>query len=85
MQAMNNVCQFPRHAAPAPNVFVSPVLRPFFVTISFEGERHELNVLAFKSCDAISNAFAMLFGGEYETPDAVRVKVRPASILPRAA
>lgn len=86
MQTMNNVCQFSRHsAAPAPAVFVSPVLRPFFVTISFGAERHELNVLAFKSCDAISSAIDLFFDGEYEMPDAMSIKARPANVLTRAA
>lgn len=85
MQTMNNVCQFSRHsAAPAPAVFVSPVLRPFFVTLSFGVERHELNVLAFKSCDAISCALDLFFDGEYEMPEAMSIKARPANVL-RAA
>ena len=85
MKTMNNVCQFPRPSAPlAPAVFVSPVLRPFFVTLSFGAERHELNVLAFKSCDAISSALDLFFDGEYEMPDAMSIKARPANVL-RAA
>lgn len=86
MQTMNNVCQFSRHAvAPSPVVFVSPALRPFAVSLYFNGERHVLNVLAFKSCDAICSAVELFFDGEYEMPDGMKIDAQPANVLPRAA
>ncbi len=63
---------------------VSPMLRPYSVTITIGREIHELHVLAFKSCDAIASAIDLFFDGEYEMPDAMSVKAHPANVL-RAA
>lgn len=87
MQTMNNICQFSRHsAAPAPVVFVSPVLRTFAVSFRFAGELHEINVLAFTSCDATCSAIDMFFDGDEEMPvGGLEIKVSPINAVPRAA
>lgn len=87
---MNNIHPLFRPAlapfAPAA-VRVSPALRPFAVSITIGGTKHELNVRAFTSCDAISNAFDIFFDGGDETmPEGgMRVEVAPVHLLPRAA
>ena len=70
--------------APVADVQVSPRLRPYSVTITIGREVHELNVLAFKSCDAVCNAIDLFFDGEYEMPDSMSIKARPSNVL-RAA
>lgn len=80
-----SVVQIFREFAEAINqVHVSPMLRPFAVTITIGRQVHELHVLAFKSCDAISSAIDIYFDGEYEMPDEMSIKARPANVL-RAA
>lgn len=82
-----NVCQFSRHsAAPAPAVFVSPTLRPFAVSFQFAGQLHEINVLAYTSCDATCSAIDMFFDGTEEMPvGGLEIRVSPINVLPRAA
>lgn len=83
---MSNVLpMFRGQGSLASPVAVSQMLRPYRVTIAFNGERHELNVLAFKSCDAICSAIELFFDGEYEMPDGMRIDAQPANVLPRAA
>ena len=65
-------------------VGVSPALRPFAVTMTFDGQCHEITVLAFKSCDAICYAIDTYFDGSDEMPDGMTVKASPANLL-RAA
>ena len=74
----------PLFREPAAEVLVSPMLRPVCVTITIGREVHELHVLAFKSCDAISSAIDLFFDGEYEMPDEMSIKAHPANVL-RAA
>ena len=67
----------------ATDVLVSPC-RPYSVTLRFGGKRHDMHVLAFKSCDAIANALDLLFDGEFEMPDGMQISAHPANVL-RAA
>lgn len=84
---MNNVHPIFRTAAVPiahAHVKVSPAKRPFKVSITIGGEAHELNVLAFTSCDAICNAIDIFFDGEEPMPvDSLRIEV--TSMLLRAA
>lgn len=79
---MNTI--LPSFRKPAADALASPMLRPFSVSLSFDGERHDLHILAFKACDAISNALDLFFDGEYEMPDSLSIKAHPANVL-RAA
>ena len=82
---MNNVLPMLQGIRNAQNeVRISPMLRPYIVTMTINSERHEINVLAFKSCDAICNVIDMYFDGEYEMPDSMSIKESPANVL-RAA
>lgn len=73
--------------APAPAVRVSPALRPFAVTLTIGGTKHELSVVAFTSCDAISRAFDAFFddGDETMPEGGMKVEVAPVHLLPRVA
>lgn len=72
--------------APAPAVKVSPVMRPFAVSIRIDGKLHELNVLAFTSCDAICNAIDIFFDGDDAMPaDGMKIEASPLNLLPSAA
>ena len=69
-----------------PSVSPASALRPFAVSFRFAGQLHELNVLAFTSCDATCNAIDIFFDGSDEMPaGGLDIKVRPLNILPRAA
>lgn len=87
---MNNVHQLFRPAiaqfAPAPAVKVSPVMRPFAVFIRIAGKTHELNVLAFTSCDAICTAIEIFFDGDDPMPSSgLQIEAHPINFLPSAA
>ena len=83
---MNNIRPFFRSAsAPAP-VKVSPVLRPFSVSIRAGSQPHVVNVLAFTSCDAICSAIDIFFDGNEPMPaDGLEVSAHPMNLLPSAA
>lgn len=79
---MNTI--LPSFRKPAADALASPMLRPFSVSLSFDGERHDLHILAFKACDAVASALDMFFDGECEMPDGMNVKASPDNVL-RAA
>lgn len=86
---MNNVHPLFRDAlapfAPAP-VKVSPVLRPFAVSIRIAGKPQTINVLAFTTCDAICNAIDIFFDGDEPMPaDGLEIEAHPLNLLPSAA
>lgn len=88
---MNNVhplfCTALAPFAPAPApVNISPVPRPFAVSIRADGKTETINVLAFTSCDAICNAIDIYFDGEEPMPaDGLGIEATPLNLLPRAA
>lgn len=87
---MNNVHPLFRAAiaplSPAPAVKVSPVMRPFAVSIRIAGKPQEINVLAFTSCDAICNAIDIFFDGDEPMPaDGLEIEAHPINVLPSAA
>ena len=67
----------------ATDVLVSPC-RPYSVTLHFDGKRHDMHVLAFKSCDAIATVLDLMFDGDQEMPESMSIKAHPANVL-RAA
>jgi hypothetical protein len=87
---MNNVHSLFRQAlapyAPAPAVKVSPVLRPFAVSIRTNGKPEQVNVLAFTTCDAVCKAIDIFFDGEEAMPtEGLSIEAHPINILPHAA
>lgn len=66
-------------------VSVSPTLHAFDVRIWINGELHELNVMAFTSCDAITKAIDIYFDGEEAMPEGLEISARPYGQIPRAA
>jgi len=68
------------HIAPP----IAPTLRPFEVSITIDGETHELNVLAFTSFDAVARAINIFFDGDEPMPsDGLRIEA--TRMLPKAA
>lgn len=60
--------------------------RPFAVRFTIGAEVHDLNVIAFTSCDAICMAIDIFFDGEDNVPvDGMKVDVHPINVLPSAA
>ena len=61
-----------------------PSLKPFCVSIRFNGQTRELNTLAFTACDATTRAIDLYFDGEEVMPDDLRVEAKPMNLLPAA-
>lgn len=72
-------------ASVAPRQRQKPSLKPFCVSIHFNGEDHELNTVAFTACDAITRAIDIFFDGEEAMPDDLRIEAQPMNLLPAAA
>jgi len=63
----------------------SPALRPFSVMFRFGGKSHDVQVLAFTSCDATCTAIDTFFDGDDEMPvGGMTITVHPIN-TPRVA
>lgn len=49
-------------------------LKPFSVCLTFNGQAHELNTVAFTACDAISRAVEIYFDGDEAMPIELRAE-----------
>jgi hypothetical protein len=84
---MNNVHPlFKTALAPITPRMPAKGTRPFAVRFTIGAEVHDLNVIAFTSCDAICMAIDIFFDGEDNMPvDGMKVDVHPMNFLPAAA
>lgn len=81
---MNNVHPLFKTALAPIAPSLQPGLKPFCVSIRFNGENRELNTLAFTACDAIVSAIDIYFDGEETMPNDLRIEAHPMNLLPAA-
>jgi len=81
---MNNVHPLFKTALASITPRKQPGLKPFCVSIRFNGQTHELNTVAFTACDAITRAIDLYFDGEEVMPDDLRIEAQPMNLLPAA-
>lgn len=68
-------------AALAPFAPPAVGLKPFSVCLTFNGQAHELNTVAFTACDAISRAIDIYFDGDEPMPADLRIEANPLNLL----